>query len=296
MTTQTDVCRFRWAKLCMDRLSVLRTGRDIKDALQDMPTTLNDTYTGILGRILEHDREIAREALLWLCFALRPLTLDELAEAVVLRESDTFIDDDCRLTNPVVLVDICRDLVVRSYPVVRLAHDSIRSFLTSEHIRNSPASFFALDPVAAHARILRKSLCYLQLDVFASGPVSDDDAFVDRINSFPLSSYVKTYWPIHSERYPLAAADEALILAFFATKARRNSSSFDSWVQLLLETTELETIACTEPLYYAASFNMVSILEILLRPELGVDLERPGGGSVLRPCTLPCGGATSRPP
>ncbi|KAH6895227.1 ankyrin repeat protein [Thelonectria olida] len=268
---------FRWAKLCMDRLSVLRTGRDVKDALQDMPTTLNDTYTSILGRILEHDREIAREALLWLCFSLRPLTLDELAEAVVLRESDTSIDDDCRLTNPIIIVDICRDLVVRSPPAVRLAHDSIRTFLTSSHIRQTSASFFALDSAAAHSRILCKSLCYLRLDVFASGPVTEVEDFYHRVKSYPLSSYATTYWPIHSERYPLTQNDEALILSFFATKALPNGSSFDSWVQLLLETHSPQAIKRSEPLYYAASFNMLSILKLLLRPELGVDLNRPGG-------------------
>ncbi|KAK7432604.1 hypothetical protein QQZ08_000812 [Neonectria magnoliae] len=268
---------FRWAKLCMDRLSGLRTGRDVRDALQDMPTTLNDTYVGILGRIQERDREIAREALLWLCFSLRPLTLDELAEAVVLRESDTYIDDDCRLTNPIMIVDICRDLVVRNPPFMTLAHDSIRTFLTSAHIRSTPAAFFALDAASAHSRILRKSLCYLRLDAFASGPISGIEAFNQRFDLYPLNSYVAAYWPIHTERYELTSYDESLILAFFDTKKLQNGSSFDSWVQMLLHTQYLEPIRLTQPLYYAASFNMLSVIRLLLRPELGVDLNHPGG-------------------
>ncbi|KAH7160235.1 ankyrin repeat protein [Dactylonectria estremocensis] len=268
---------FRWAKLCMDRLSVLRTGRDVKDALQNLPTTLNDSYVAIFGRILNHDREIAREALTWLCFSLRPLTLDELAEAVVLRETDVDIDDDCRLTRPLLIVDICRDLVSRSDNFVTLAHDSIRTFLTSQHIRGTPVAFFALDPAAAHARILRKCLCYLSLGEFASGPVDEVTAFYRRIQSYPLVSYAATYWPIHSENCTLTPDDESLILSFFDTKKLSNGSSFDSWVQLLLETQHLELIKNTEPLYYAASFNMLSVLKILLRPSLGTDLNRPGG-------------------
>ncbi|KAF7546581.1 hypothetical protein G7Z17_g8338 [Cylindrodendrum hubeiense] len=268
---------FRWARLCMDRLSILRTGRDVKDALQDMPTTLNSTYVGILGRIQDHDCEIAREALLWLCFSLRPLTLEELAEAVVLRESDMDIDDDCRLTRPIMIIDICRDLVVRSDHFVTLAHDSIRTFLTSPNIRSTTAAFFALDPADAHSRILRKCLCYLSLGGFASGPVSEAEDFYNRIKSYPLISYAATYWPIHSERYSLTPDDESLILAFFDTKNLPNGSSFDSWVQLLLETQQLEAIQRTQPLYYAASFNMLSVLKILLRPELGINLHRGGG-------------------
>ncbi|KAF7556362.1 hypothetical protein G7046_g6312 [Stylonectria norvegica] len=268
---------FRWAKLCMDRLSVLRTGRDMRSALYDMPTTLNDTYVGILHRIQDHDRDIAREALLWLCFSLRPLTLDELAEAVVLRETDTYIDDDCRLTNPLAIIDICRDLAVRDSDFVTLAHDSIRTFLTSAHIRTTSAAFFALDANEAHSCILRKCITYLRLDDFASGPVAEGGLYQERLRLHPLVGYATTYWPIHSERYPLTTADEALILSFFATKNLANGSSFESWVQLLLETESLEPIRRTQPLYYAASFNMISVLKLLLRPEQGVDLDRIGG-------------------
>ncbi|CAM1511169.1 Fc.00g086820.m01.CDS01 [Cosmosporella sp. VM-42] len=268
---------FRWAKLCMDRLSVLRTGRDIRDALHDMPTTLNETYVGILDRIPEHDRDIAREALLWLCFSLRPLSLDELAEAVVLRESDSYIDDDCRLTNPLIILDICRDLAVRDEYFVTLAHDSIRSFLTSPHIRNSSAAFFAIDADSANSSILRKCLSYLRLDVFASGPIASITQYHVRLGTHPLINYASTYWPTHSERYPLPPEDESFILSFFATKDLSNGSSFDSWVQILLETDSLEPIRRTQPLYYAASFNMLSVLKILLQPKLGVDLDRSGG-------------------
>ncbi|KAH7136519.1 ankyrin repeat protein [Dactylonectria macrodidyma] len=268
---------FRWAKLCMDRLSVLRTGRDVRGALQNLPTTLNDSYVAIFGRILDHDREIAREALMWLCFSLRPLTLDELAEAVVLRESDVNINDDCRLTRPILIIDICRDLVVRSDNFVTLAHDSIRTFLTSQYIRGTPVAFFALDPAVAHARILRKCLCYLNLGELASGPVEEVAAFFDRVQSYPLVSYAATYWPIHSEHCALTPEDETLILSFFDTKKLPNGSSFDSWVQLLLETQHMEVIKNTQPLYYAASFNMLSVLKILLRPSLRTDLNRPGG-------------------
>jgi ankyrin repeat protein len=73
-------------------------------------------------------------------------------------------------------------------------------------------------------------------------------------------------------------SDENKILDFFATKSEGyTGSSFDSWVQFLLEQTDLNTIRQTQPIYYAASFNMVAILRILTRPELGIDIERRGG-------------------
>lgn len=258
----------------MGRLKNLRTGRDVRDALADMPTSLNDTYVRILDRIAEHDRPLAREALLWLCFSLRPLSLHELAEAVVLRESDSHIDDDCRLTNPAAIIDICQGLAVWNRDAVTLAHDSVRSFLTAKFIRTTSAAFFALDAEEAHSCMMRKCLAYLSLDAFTTGPVDD---YVERKATHPLINYATMFWPIHSEQYPLPAADETLILDFFATKRQPGGSSFESWVQLLLNTGSLQPIRQTEPLYYAASFNMLSILKLLVRPENGVDLNRRGG-------------------
>lgn len=284
--------RFRWAKLGLDRLSLLRTGRDVLDALADMPTTLNGTYVGILQRIADHDKLLARETLLWMCFSLKPMTLRELAEAVVLREADTYIDDDSRLTNPQSLIEICQGLVVseqrEGFHHVILAHDSIRSFLTSESILSTPVREFGFNSTEAHSKIMRKCLTYLRVDAFASGPVTERFAFSDRVQSHPLLGYATFLWPVHSEQYTLSSEDEDDILEFFAIKGERGRSSFESWVQFLLHDVrrsgsgpsngeDLTNIWQTEPLYYAASFNMLSILRILLRPELGVDLNRLGG-------------------
>ncbi|KAF9874801.1 hypothetical protein CkaCkLH20_07938 [Colletotrichum karsti] len=273
-----DACgTFRWAKLCMDRISTLRTGRDIRRVLSDIPSTLNETYAGILNRIPGQDKDIAREALTWLCFSLRPLRLVELAEAVVIEEGDTDIDGDSRLNDPAVVPQICLGLVHASKGVVTLAHDSIRTFLQSDWIRTSTASDFALDAAEAHRRIMRRCLTYLNLDPFISGPVHSLPQVDERFRNYPLLRYATFMWPIHSERFPLEKEDENLILDLFETKKLKNGGPFDAWVQFLLRDVDLNSIHNTQPLYYAASFNMTSILELILRPEHNVDVNKRGG-------------------
>ncbi|OHE91467.1 ankyrin repeat protein, partial [Colletotrichum orchidophilum] len=268
---------FRWAKLCMDRLSSLRTGRDVRRALVDIPSTLNGFYAGILTRVPQQDRTIARKALAWLCFSLRPLRLDELAEAVVLEDEDVDIDDDSRLTDHSIILEICQDLAHASDHFVTLAHDSIRTFLQSEWIRSSAASEYALDAAACHQRIMHKCLTYLKLEPFMSGPV-DKIRHVDaRFAAYPLLDYATNMWPIHSERFPLSDGDEKLILDFFDTKKLLHGGPFEAWVQFLLHSADLDVIRDTEPLYYAASFDMTSILQLILRPEYKVDLDKRGG-------------------
>lgn len=243
-----------------------------------MPRTLNDTYITILDRIPAYDRALARDTLLWLCFCVRPLRLSELAEAVILRDDDFVIEDDARLTNNSVLLDVCNGLVVRNGPVVTLAHDSVRSFLTSEHIEQTSAAYFALDAHNAHAHIMSRCLTYLRLSIFSFGPVKTMPLLQERKERHPLLSYATTSWPVHSESFPMQPSDEKKVLDFFATKSEGyTGSSFDSWVQFLLGQTDLNTIRQTQPIYYAASFNMVAILRILTRPELGIDIERRGG-------------------
>jgi hypothetical protein len=286
----------------MDHLSSLRTGRDIRHAFATMPATLNESYVRMLQRIREPDRFFARQALLWLCFALRPLLLDEVAEAAVLRESDRHLDADCRINPPTAILDICQGLVHTSRDwdlsgtdgssfsaleflagarptFVTLAHDSIRSFLTSDFIKSSSVREFYLDPSLAHAEIMRKCLSYVRFEAFAHGPAASLGALRTRYRAHPLVAYASHYWPIHSEGSPLSPGDEAAILAFFATKAGRPSgSSFASWVQFLLESSDLESIQGTEPLYYAASFNMRSVLRLLLRdPAVRAGIDEPGG-------------------
>ncbi|CAH0028349.1 unnamed protein product [Clonostachys rhizophaga] len=269
--------RFRWAKLCMDQLSRHRTVKHMKDALKSIPTTLNETYAAMLSRIAPEDKEIAREALAWLCFSLRPVCLRELAEAVVLREDDTSLDNDARLGDPAVLFEICQGLIYNNEGELTLAHDSIRTFLLSDWIRESIVAEFAVDPASVHRKIMRKCLTYLSLREFASGPVLTQRSLNSRICNYPLLGYASQLWPIHSERFDLQPEDTNDILTFFRTKGNPNSGAFGAWVQLLLGTLDLDTIHRTEPLYYAASYNMVSILKILLRHVSDVDVNKRGG-------------------
>lgn len=188
------------------------------------------------------------------------------------------MEDDARLTDSTILLDICHGLVVRNDFLITLAHDSVRSFLTGDLIKGSTAAYFALDADRAHAHIMSRCLLYLRLDVFAGGPATSPTEYNARHADYPLASYAAICWPSHSESYVLQPQDERLILDFFDTKTNGlNGSSFDSWVQCLLDSTLLYAVRSSHPLYYAASFNMVAILRILLRPELGIDIEQRGG-------------------
>jgi hypothetical protein len=71
--------RFRWVALQLNELKECRTKAALKKQLADLPQGLDKTYDQILLGIKEKDHGYAKTFLQWLCFALCPLTLKELA-------------------------------------------------------------------------------------------------------------------------------------------------------------------------------------------------------------------------
>ena len=65
-------------------LKKCRTRKAIKEQLKNLPEGLDETYDQILLGIDKKDCSYTKIFLLWLCFAVCPMTLKELAAAVTL--------------------------------------------------------------------------------------------------------------------------------------------------------------------------------------------------------------------
>ena len=74
--------RFRWVALQLNELKECRTRTDLKRQLADLPEGLEETYDRILLGIKKKDQSYVKLFLQWLSFAVRPLTLMELAATV----------------------------------------------------------------------------------------------------------------------------------------------------------------------------------------------------------------------
>jgi hypothetical protein len=85
----------------------------IREALQHLPKTLDETYSRMLSAIDEAYREDAKNALIWLAFSERPLQLEELAEATVIHpRSYPPFDPEERFPDPRNVLEILSSLVV----------------------------------------------------------------------------------------------------------------------------------------------------------------------------------------
>jgi hypothetical protein len=257
-----------------------------------MPESLHGTYETILCRIPSYDREIARETLLWLSSGYQEITLSELSEAVVLTKGDNSIDDDCRLFDPQVILSICQGLIVydEQTSFVALAHSSVKAFLTSDAIKNGPAAYYSVDETEGARHIWQKCLTYLMLDEFKQ-PCPDFRSLANRRNAYPLLKYASENWASHCSPswppdYPLIDTEIDEILSFFDTRHLPGGGNYTSWIQVLLYEAPAERARKTEPLYYAASYGIVPLVDRLIRS--GVNVNAAGGRNNATPLIVAC--------
>ena len=256
----------------IDILAAQRTRKLILESLENLPGNLNDTYSRILNCIPVVDRKMVREALLWLCYALRPLTLEELCEAVVYETGDKAVDETCRLEPFSQLIQMCNGLVVMDEVsnTVTLAHSSVRDFLVGQHIAGNTCRDFALNELDSQRQILRKSLSYLSLHEIQNWHEKAQSTMWWSI-TYPLLNYIAQHWCLHARRCQreLDERDFQLVDDFLSTHRTLGTISiFAFWIQCLLSMNQddgiddnsgnamfHEAVEAAQPLYYMASFD-----------------------------------------
>jgi len=145
-----QLLRFRWAVCQIDILRRLKTKREIRFALQDLPETLDETYERIFKCISLRERHIARTTLSMICGGfgegyihcdtLQPLILQSLG-LDPFESGSSMVDEET-------IKDICGCLVTvdRHYNIMTLAHYTVQEFLYSKRLKKSDENlrYFAL--------------------------------------------------------------------------------------------------------------------------------------------------------
>jgi len=88
----TTSSRFRWLQCQLDLLNRLPTRKAIKEALGRLPRTLFETYDRMLEYIEEYSVELACKAFQLIVYPQRPLTTEELLEALAVNDNDARLD------------------------------------------------------------------------------------------------------------------------------------------------------------------------------------------------------------
>ncbi|KAL8816202.1 MAG: hypothetical protein Q9191_008370, partial [Dirinaria sp. TL-2023a] len=159
--------------------------RNLRAALDSLPTKLDETYneamTRIRGQVSQHC-ELATLALTWISLALRPLGVQELQHALAIRPRDREFDQEA-LPDIALVVSVSAGLITvdEDGQAVRLVH-----FTVEEYFRKMKANLFP------RADILLAEACitYLSYDQITNHSPPDEDIF-------PLLRYAAENWGHH---------------------------------------------------------------------------------------------------
>ena len=183
-----------------------------------LPKTLDAFYHRLLEDVDDVNQDILKKALIWLLLSARPLTVAELAEAVIISPTRPFFDPEERFDDEQCILAILPGGFVkllwepgdrenfewssaeeqkdkshgnpgRFSPTIQLAHHSVKDYLLSSRVARPE---FKTDCVLAHNML--KEACMAYLVYVAKAPsVRRQDPF----HEFAFLHYVSTCWPYH---------------------------------------------------------------------------------------------------
>ena len=284
--------RFRWVACQLDVLAECSNLSELQKALQSLPTTLEETYDRILLSIRRESRSDVVKLLQWLAFSILPLGLLEMVEVFAIDRDKLRFDPNRRPRKPLAILGVCSSLVKVSYTddydtvsvhkfgTLSLAHLSVKEYLISEQIRNSPLSYYHLDEKLANSAISCDCLLYLlQFDTV-------DCLFNETVALISFGRYAAEFWITH------ARSDDGVIQNDVQELVTRLLSSsgvhFNNWITLFdadkgYGSDFLKTsYDVPRPLYYASLLGLGQIANKLVLSS-SADVNMAGGryGSAL---------------
>jgi ankyrin repeat protein len=206
---------------------------EIRKALNALPTSLDSFYDRILMEINEHDKHRAYVALQWLAFSARPLSLSELAEAIIIQpREDPCLNADERLLDENRLLEILPAGLIRKIlreqpfedgrqisrvhkvAYVEFAHFSVLEYLKSTRMALELRSSYHIEGTKAHSMIAESCLAYL-LNIGRM-----EQALAERISKLlqkASNEDILSEW-MHMQEF-WTALDDGYALAAYTTRA-----------------------------------------------------------------------------
>ncbi|EJT73965.1 hypothetical protein, variant [Gaeumannomyces tritici R3-111a-1] len=201
---------FMWARLAVEKVQELasegHSETKIRNSINLLPRELEEVY-----RQLAKDMEPSSIKLIqWICFAVKPITLDELRWAIIIepndqrrslrecQESEDYIDSADRMK--LQLRKLSRGLAEVSQPdpskpgVVQFIHQSVKDFFTA---RNPPA----FDKISTtngsiqetHRQLAMICIRYLEMEEI-------EPSITNKLWDFPFLYYATTSWVAHAKQ------------------------------------------------------------------------------------------------
>ncbi|KAK1757128.1 hypothetical protein QBC47DRAFT_342171 [Echria macrotheca] len=147
---------FRWAVCQLDILRRLRYQNMVREAIKNLPQTLDETYERIFSLIADEDVDLVRHCLWWTMFhnvlwdSDLPLMSNILIDTYYLMTGKEVVDDQPLVTDVEILREACGCLLSFSLSKygghkVNLSHYTVREYLESGRSHTGRSALFSRD-------------------------------------------------------------------------------------------------------------------------------------------------------
>jgi ankyrin repeat protein len=276
---------FLWASLLLDDLktSTQTSPNDIQHKLESLPQALPDLYRKILLAIKPEDVETVNNILRWVFWAERPLKLQELAKAIVIKpglRSISSLSNMKKLDFKNILRSILGALITVQDDTVYLVHQSAKEFL--KEFNSITIERFSLQPDQSHLYITLSCLTYLSFDEFKAveviyDPISrSNKAFVDD----PFFRYCSIHWPDHMRQLGDELQRTPLLKAAFLYHAQSKVIMEVAWN--FYDRSRSHTLLGLKPLMIATYYGLPNLIQFLLDDGEDINHLCPHHGNALQ--------------
>src|SRR5271170_4262482 len=218
--------RFLLASLQLKYILGEKDKNDMREAMKELPSTLDDAYEDIFQRIEKQTlRSVvtAKRTLSWCYYSRRPLHVDELGHALVVEY------DDCDLRGEgksvTTILDCCLSFVTHDQYTgeVRFIHPSVQRWFDNEPQNQK---------LLGHEYLARVCLTYLNFNVFDTIDLANlppwynmvygpGDAVAKYLGSYPFYRYAVQFWSDHTREVEQAQTVQNATLLLLEADNRR---------------------------------------------------------------------------
>ena len=254
---------FLWVVLMFKELKACVTVEDVQSALNQLPTGLEAVYAAIVERLEKTLAcgaiEVSRKVLAWVLGSGRPLSMDELREALC---------QQYKLTGNTLLANgqfpyadqeievICGSLVRVQFGKIQAVHETTTGYITLLARQNQPRTSPRILPDGNERSIRLAAVCLAYIAEKCGSPLTRFDNGIMNVERFNMEQfrtrnafieYACAYWAYHVLECPSESRDDA----FKLLENTLTCSTTLSWIEasFLLEPRGLwRSIIATEEL------------------------------------------------
>ncbi|KAL0633451.1 hypothetical protein Q9L58_007664 [Maublancomyces gigas] len=274
---------FLWVALVIKDLSSCFLEAEVDTRLETLPKGLYGYYDSILGRIPSEHRERAKQMLMWIVYAARPMTLVELNTALAISTASTTLNiKNGQSHNLKLELETRCGMLIEfregSNETVHLTHQSVKEFLTSEtevieqsRFKLIHHSAFYVPRCIANSLLGRNCIIHLLSEDFVNIQIPPRGRV--NLTGYPLLEYSTMNWAHHLQHIEPLDLNMINALDFFRFPSIKQ---FRTWARLYMSLGNIWSMSMKiepesfHPIHAAAYFGIPSLTSLLLQK--GVDV------------------------